>query len=112
MKFKLAITVLSMSFLLAACGGGGDESGQEPAQTAGEGSVDTAEAEELYLQSCASCHGQNFQGGAGPSLENIGGKYDHDQIESIILNGRGNMPKGILQGEDATVVAQWLSEMK
>ena len=44
--------------------------------------------------------------------EKVGGKYDAAEIENIIQKGRGAMSPGIIQGEDAKKVSEWLAEHK
>ncbi|WP_377891203.1 c-type cytochrome [Alkalihalobacillus sp. R86527] len=81
----------------------------------GEQTEDSAggEAEKIFSQNCASCHGENLGGGAGPALEAVGGKYSKDEILGIIKNGKGGgMPAGVIQGKEAEMVAKWLSEKK
>jgi len=113
LKLKLSAFLLGATFVLAACGGAGDkDNANDQGDQGGEAPVATAQAEELYQQNCASCHGQNLEGVAGPKLQNIGSKYSKDEIQNIILNGQGAMPKGLLQGDEAAAVAQWLSEKK
>ncbi len=77
------------------------------------GGGDTAAAaEQIFKQNCASCHGQDLSGGVGPNLQKVGSKYSKDQIKDIIANGRGAMPAGIIKGEDADKVAEWLAAKK
>jgi cytochrome c551 len=111
MKLKWIALLLGTSLLLAACGGGGDESNGTKEKT-DEAPTETSSAEDIFRQSCASCHGQNLEGGAGPSLEKVGGKYSEEEIQDIIINGRGSMPKGLLTEDKAAVVAKWLAEKK
>lgn len=94
--------------------GGTDEGADEGTEDSAEdgGTVDTAAAEEAYQQSCASCHGADLTGGAGPDLTAIGSKLSADEIADIIENGQGSMPGGLLSGEDATAVAEWLAEQQ
>jgi cytochrome c551 len=109
MKKKLGVLLFGTSLVLAACGGG-DSAEKAPEQEASSGETASAESgEKLFLQSCAACHGQDLKGGAGPSLEQVGGKYSKEDIENIIVNGQGAMPKGVLKGEDASKVAEWLA---
>jgi mono/diheme cytochrome c family protein len=83
--------------------GGGDSSGGETA----------ANGEEVYQSNCASCHGQDLSGAAGPALDTIGSKYSKDEIKQIIADGfPPQMPGGLVQGDDAEAVAQWLSEQQ
>lgn len=129
MKKLVSISLsLLLVGILSACGGG--DQAQEPApaeqpaaeqpaaeQPAGEqpaegGTVDAAAAEEKFKTSCASCHGADLSGGAGPNLQQVGAKYTKDQIAGIINNGQGAMPPGMLKGEDAEIVAAWLAEKK
>jgi quinoprotein glucose dehydrogenase len=47
---------------------------------------------QVYMNYCMACHGQNKEGGEGPSLIGINHKYTIDQALSIINEGRGRMP--------------------
>ncbi len=75
-------------------------------QAAGGG--ETKSGEELVQQSCTSCHGQNLEGGVGPSLTDVGSKYKPDEIVDIIQNGKGQMPAQGLSVEEAQKVAEFL----
>ncbi len=104
MKKKLSALLLGVIFVLAACGGS-----EEAAKT------DVAkDPEKLYMQKCSSCHGGELQGAGSaiPSLEKVGSRLSKEEIEEVILNGRGNMAGGYLKGEDAALVAEWLSKKK
>lgn len=104
MKKKLLALLMGTTMVLAACGGGEESS----SDTAGAG-----DAEKLFGQSCASCHGTDLKGGAvQKDLTKIGAKLDQAAIEKIITDGQGNMPAGQLTGDDAATVAKWLSEKK
>lgn len=93
-------------FLLAACGG------KEESASSGDGGEVTTNGETLYAQSCASCHGEDLRSGYAPDLNEIGAKYSAEEIREIIENGKGQMPAGILKGEEAQAVAEWLAEQK
>ncbi|AWO74759.1 cytochrome c [Geobacillus thermoleovorans] len=110
MKWKLAAMFLGVSLALAACGGGGDNAGNNNGNNGGGDTA--ASAEQIFKQNCASCHGQDLSGGVGPNLQKVGSKYSKDQIKDIIANGRGAMPAGIIKGEDADKVAEWLAAKK
>ncbi|WAA12009.1 c-type cytochrome [Fervidibacillus halotolerans] len=99
----LLIGLLSVG-LLSACGGGNDS-------TENVHSSDLS-GEELYMQSCSSCHGGDLKSGYAPDLDKIGSKFTAEEIEDIIVNGYKSMPKGILKGDDAKKVAEWLAEQK
>lgn len=126
MKKWLMAVLFGTLLVLGACGGGANDNANEPADTNDEGTeepaddgaadeggtVDTAAAEDAFQQSCASCHGEDLSGGAGPELTNIGSELSAEDIEGIIENGQGSMPGGLLSGDDATAVAEWLADHK
>jgi cytochrome c551 len=101
MKKRVLALLLGTSLVLAACGG------DDAKETAGGG-----DAEKLFGQKCSGCHGQKLEGGVGPKLSSIGSELNQADIENIIANGRGAMPKELLKGDDASSVAKWLSEKK
>ncbi|CAG9612193.1 Cytochrome c-551 [Bacillus rhizoplanae] len=109
MKKKLFMIVLgtSLALTLGACGKKEEAKPSSPSQ---EASTDSAE--KIFQKSCAGCHGNDLKGLSGPSLEKVGGKYGEEDIEKIIAKGRGVMPAGVIQGEDAKKVAEWLAEKK
>jgi cytochrome c551 len=109
MKKKLFGLLLGTSLVLAACGGG-DEAADN--NNNGGGGATAAAAEDIYKQNCASCHGQDLRGQVGPNLEKVGSKYSKDEIKQIIEKGQGGMPPGLIQGEDAEKVAEWLAAKK
>lgn len=76
--------------------------------------LDAAKAEATVKASCISCHGDQLQGGMGPSLQNEGSQHDPEEIYSIVTKGRGQMPsfKEKLAPEEISNVALWLAEKK
>lgn len=116
MKKKLLALFMGSALILGACGGGGDTA-EEPADNGGETAAPATEdtsaaAEGIFAQSCASCHGQNLEGGVGPDLTAVGSRLDAAGIEGVITNGQGAMPAGLIQGDDAKAVAEWLAAKK
>ena len=111
---KLGAFLFFFTLVLGACGGGEEEdTNQGDNGGGGDTAAIEAEAAPIYEQNCLRCHGQNLEGGAGPSLEQVGSKYSQAEIQEIILEGKGtNMPGGLIQGEEAETVAQWLSTLK
>jgi cytochrome c551 len=103
-KKKLLALLMGTSLALAACGGGGDE--------AGGGDKAGADPEKLYNQKCSSCHGGNLEGGVGPKLSDVGSRLSQEDIESVIAKGQGAMPPKLLEGDDASAVAEWLANKK
>ncbi|MBO9129943.1 cytochrome c551 [Bacillus sp. 165] len=108
MRKKILVSLMgaALALTMAACGKS-EETPSETNQTANGGT-----AEKIFQQSCSSCHGSDLAGRVGPSLQHVGQKYSQDEISGIISKGRGSMPGGLLQGEDAEKVASWLAEKK
>ena len=103
MKKSMLALIFGSALVLAACGGGNKD----------ESASKQSEGEKLVKTSCATCHGGNLQGvGNTPALDKIGAKYTEEQILNVILNGKGNMPPGMLKGEQAELAAAWLAEQK
>lgn len=78
----------------------------------GEKTEDTASAtpEELYKQSCISCHGDQYQGGMGPALK--GTDLSVEELEDILINGQGtSMPGGLVKGKEAEM-AEWIKTLE
>ena len=109
MKKWLVAILLGVLLVLGACGGSGDSG-----KTGGDsgGTTEASAGEELYKKQCASCHGADLAGVSGPGLENVGSHLSSDEILDIIENGQGSMPGGLLTGDDAKEVADWLAEQK
>jgi cytochrome c551 len=136
MKQLLFALFLGLILVLGACGGGGDdgatdENNNEEAteeqtdenadegadegngDSGEEGTVDTAAAEKVFQNNCASCHGGDLGGGMGPALTNVGADHSADDIVEIIKNGKGSMPaQDQVSDEDADLVANWLATKK
>ena len=107
-KSKFLATLFGAALVLGACGGG-DDSASDTADSGG-GDVD---AEKVFQANCATCHGGNLEGGAGPALDMIGGTLSEDEIHDIIENGKsGGMPAGLIKGEELDEVASWLAAKK
>lgn len=120
-KWLLAI-VFGSALVLGACGNSDDsdskkedntntEEASDPS-TPGESKVDAGKAEELYASNCASCHGQDLSGGAGPDLHDVGSKMSEDEIKNKIEKGGGGMPGGLVSGDDLDTLASWLAAKK
>ena len=53
---------------------------------------DVENVKALYASSCIACHGANMEGGAGPSLVNLGHYMFYEEFRNIVINGKGVMP--------------------
>lgn len=100
-KKLLLFTGMSSVLLVGACGSGEDSASTE----------DLSPGEELYqANSCMGCHGRALEGGTGPNLQDVGNRYTQDEIESIIVNGKGQMRGGLITDqEDLDTIVEWLS---
>jgi len=108
----IAILGIGLTFFLSMKGlkdedkiaSGGEEQKQE--ETA------NATPEELYKQNCLSCHGENYEGGAGPALKGVGDKLEVADIKKKIQEGGNGMPGGLIPNEKLDEMAEWVSKIK
>lgn len=70
----------------------------------------SAEVEEVYRMSCASCHGADLSGAVGPSLLNLSNRLTEEDIIQIIKDGKGAMPGGLVNQDEAVLLSEWLIE--
>ena len=79
-----------------------------------EEKADTASAspEEIYKQSCVSCHGDAYQGGVGPALKGVGDRLSVDEVKNTIKNGRGGMPGGLVEDDKLDAMAEYIHGLK
>ena len=70
---------------------------------------DSSRGATVFQRECAGCHGDGGQGGGvGPTLVETG--LDVAEVSSVVQQGRGVMPAGIVSGqEQADVVAYVVS---
>ncbi|MFB1080642.1 cytochrome c550 [Jeotgalibacillus sp. JSM ZJ347] len=65
-----------------------------------------------YQSTCIGCHGENYEGGGGgPSLVGVGERLSTDEIADIMVNGRGGMPGGQVEQENAQAMAEWVAQI-
>jgi polyvinyl alcohol dehydrogenase (cytochrome) len=86
-------------------GDGGDGGG-------GGGGDGAASGEEVYRQSCASCHGGAGEGASGPSLVGVADRLSREGHVAVVLEGRGEMPgwEGSLTPEEVEAVVDYERE--
>ena len=75
-------------------------------------SISYLEAKSISERSCISCHGGDLAGGMGPALDTVGSNLSQEEIEEVILNGKGSMPGGLLSVEEAKTLSIWLETLK
>ena|SRR5690625_2259501 len=108
------IAVLGIFIMIAVSFGGANQRDaiENPEEEAEENSV-VMDAEDIYKNSCATCHGGNMDDGSAPSLNDVGSRLSEEEIKDIIINGTdGGMPPGLATAEESAVLAEWLAEMK
>ncbi|MFD1038504.1 cytochrome c550 [Virgibacillus byunsanensis] len=88
-----------------------EEGGKEQQEEAQDGET-SDDPEAIFESNCASCHGADLSSGSAPDLTQVGNDYSKEDIQDIIINGKGSMPPGMATDDQAEVLAEWLSEMK
>lgn len=76
---KLSYVLILLLVVVAGC------TGRPPAEATGE---------EIYVQLCSNCHGDEMGGGVGPPLGPGSASADQPDtfLEATIVDGRGRMP--------------------
>jgi cytochrome c550 len=72
----------------------------------------SAKPEDIYKSTCVACHGDQYQGGVGPSLKGVGSRLSKAEIVDRITHGKGAMPPGLVKPEQADAMADWVSKIK
>ena len=103
LMFLLSFKGLGDAKEIAAENGAGKEGKTEEVAT---------NPEDIYKKSCLGCHGNQYQGGAGPALKGVGDRLSEDEIKTIVTKGKGTMPKNLVPEEQADEMAKWLAELK
>ncbi|GAK11478.1 cytochrome c [Geomicrobium sp. JCM 19039] len=101
---------LMLVFSFIGLGAGGEE-GEEGNENGEEMDTDdpVALGEQLFEDSCLSCHGDAGAGGtAGPPVAGL----DMDVVIQAIEEGPGAMPDGLVSGEEAEAVAEYVSSLE
>lgn len=117
MNKKLLAVIFGAGLMLAACGGGNDKANDTDTTTDTGTTTPTETAsvdvEKIVNSKCIACHGQNLEGqGNFPALNDVGSRLSEDEILNVLENGKGAMPAGLVTGEEAQAVAEWLAAKK
>jgi mono/diheme cytochrome c family protein len=97
--FSIASVVLAL--VLAGCGGSTRSGRYGPAPTS---------AEATFVRMCGSCHTlavARTHGTAGPDLDRAG--LTAEQVLAAIRTGPGTMPAGLVGGDEALLVANYVA---
>lgn len=65
--------------------------------------------EDIYKAQCLSCHGGNYEGGAGPKLTGV---TDKELIKDRIVNGKGMMPPGLVPEDKVDEMVEFIAGLK
>ncbi|MFD0768038.1 cytochrome c550 [Bacillus sp. CGMCC 1.60114] len=108
----IAVLGIVMMFVFSFQGMHKSKELAEAKKHGGKATQTATKPDEIVKQNCTSCHGDQLQGAVGPNLQKVGDRLSKDQIQEVILKGRGNMPPGIIPADQASKVADWLSKKK
>lgn len=103
--FVVAFVVVLIGVIALPGGDDGADQSDAAIATAPGGGSDQAVA--LFTDNCGQCHALSVAGtpsGIGPDLDDEG--YDVNRVLQAIEQGPGEMSAGILEGEDAQMVAE------
>lgn len=105
----IAVPALIIADQDQALGGSGALSSQRPSKEDEEGKA-------LFRANCASCHtlaASNARGVTGPSLDDLGLLEEKRVVGAIRIGGtgKGQMPAGLLEGENAEAVAKYVARV-
>jgi len=105
----IAVPALIITDQDQALGGNGALSSQHPTEADEQGKT-------LFRANCASCHtlaASNARGITGPSLDNLGVLDEKRVVNAIRIGGtgKGQMPAGLLEGENAEAVGKYLARV-
>lgn len=118
--FQVSILFIYIGFGLVVPGlvlaNKGEEAGGVGALRTTQMTEAEARGKDIFKQTCASCHSLaavNARGITGPSLDQLG-EVTPERVVNAIKNGgtgQGLMPAGLLEGEDAQDVAEYVAKV-
>lgn len=76
--------------------------------------LDIADVDAIYKNTCAVCHGDDLEGASAPPLVDVGGRMSKEEIKTMIIEGSEDqsMPGGLVNNEQAELIAEWLAEQQ
>ncbi|MCJ7841858.1 cytochrome c [Lederbergia sp. NSJ-179] len=101
---------LVLMFFLGIKGIGDAKEIANEAEGEGGGEEVTFEPEAFAKKTCITCHGENLDGGAGPSLHGTG--LSKEEVADILQNGKGAMPPGLVEPDNIDEMAEWVANLK
>lgn len=70
---------------------------------------DAERGKAVFAASCAGCHGADASGGVGPALAGSG--LTASDVVAVVAAGRGVMPAGLGEDQDADDVASYVASL-
>ena len=70
---------------------------------------DVYRGETVFQRTCAGCHGADASGDVGPRLARSG--LTAPDVAAVVAAGRGVMPAGLVEGQDAVDVATYVASL-
>jgi cytochrome c551 len=70
---------------------------------------DATRGRQVFVVNCSGCHGMDARGGIGPALVESG--LSASEVEAVVAGGRGVMPSGLVEGQDAADVAAYVARI-
>ncbi|MBS4176310.1 cytochrome c550 [Lederbergia citrea] len=102
---------LGLIFFLGIKGIGDAKELAKEREGGGEEEVVAFEPEAYANKACITCHGENLEGGGGPSLHGTG--LSKDEVADILANGTsGGMPAGLVPADNIDEMAEWVANLK
>lgn len=100
-KYNKILALFSLMFIVAAYG---------LAEMSRTKKIDTnvSDGKSIYEASCAVCHGNDGKLGMAGATDLSQTNLSQDEIVSIILNGKGAMPKVKMNDDQAKAVAEYV----
>ena len=109
-SFASLLLLIATALLLAGCGGSDDDSGGGGGDDGGSSGGGGGDGKSIFAETCGGCHtlaDADATGAVGPNLDDT--KPDADFVKTMIDNGGGAMPAGLLEGEERDAVADYVA---
>lgn len=71
--------------------------------------ISSNNGKDLYNEKCSNCHGEDGKLGRAGAKDLSLCKLNNNEIQIIILNGKGLMPKAIVDSDQAKLIAEFVS---
>ncbi|NOX31086.1 MAG: c-type cytochrome, partial [Actinobacteria bacterium] len=90
MSWRPIVFASGLALLVAACGSSSTAFSPPPGETYPAEQI--VEGQDVFLRTCAVCHGSSGTGRAGPNIVMVWERLTVDEHRDVITNGRGAMP--------------------